>query len=329
MDFDGIFIMQDLGIITPMIPLLKGMKDAKKLANKKQFKSIFYFPVDCELPGKEFEGLEFFDLLVTYTEYGRKQVVEHNQTLRDSIIVIPHGVSGSDYHKIPDEENLSFRRKYFNDPLNELYIIGSINRNQPRKDIPATIFGFMEAKKTWNNPKRPFLYLHMEPKDAKGWNLPYLLEQCGLVEGYDYMFPKSDDIHYQVDVQTMNRIYNAIDVYISTSRGEGWGLTATEAMAVGKLCILPYHTSYMEIGKTRCIFLEEMLPVCGIDDNVIRDACFYIEVAEKIIESYDLIYAQEKGHQMMKRSIEYMQNLRWNSICLEWIKVFKSHYKIR
>ena len=78
MDFDGIFIMQDLGIITPMIPLLKGMKEGKAKANKKQFKSVFYFPVDCQLPVKYFEGIEFFDLLVTYTEYARKQVLAYN-----------------------------------------------------------------------------------------------------------------------------------------------------------------------------------------------------------------------------------------------------------
>ena len=323
MDFDGIFIMQDLGIITPMIPLLKDMKEGKAKANKKQFKSVFYFPVDCQLPVKYFEGIEFFDLLVTYTEYARKQVLAYNQSLKPKTMVIPHGVSGTDYHVINMPEILKFRKDYFSDAEDELFIIGAINRNQPRKDIPATIFGFVEAKKKWIWSKKPFLYLHMDPKDAKGWDLPFLLNQCGLVEGVDYMFPKTDDVHFQVDVETMNKIYNSNDLYISTSRGEGWGLTATEAMAVGTLCILPCHTSYIEIGQnSRCIFLEELVPVCGFDDNTIRNACFHIEVGEKIIECFENI--DEKDiHQIKARAYEYMRNLRWNTVCKKWIEVFK------
>ena len=326
MDFDGIFIMQDLGIVTPMIPILKQLKVDKMKTNRKQFKSVFYFPVDCEVPVKFFEGIEFFEKLVTYTEYGRKQLLCYNPKLNIKTKVIPHGVSGSDYHKLDSKEVLKFRGDYFGDAAKELFIIGAINRNQPRKDIPATIFGFVEAKKNWKFERRPFLYLHMSPTDAKGWDLPFLLDQCELVEGVDYMFPRSDDSNLQVDVATMNKIYNTIDLYISTSRGEGWGLTATEAMAVGKLCILPYHTSYMEIGMGRCVFMEEMLPVCGIEDNTIREGSFFIEVAEKIIECYDALENRKYGQELIDKASNYMKNLRWNEVCKQWIDVFKEMY---
>ncbi len=328
-DFDGIFIMQDLGIVTPMIPVLRGVLDGKKKANKKQFKSVFYFPVDCQLPKKYFEGIEFFDLIVTYTEYGRKQLLEYNPALMIKSKVIHHGVSASDYHKLEPNMVRSFREEYFNDGAKELFIIGAINRNQPRKDIPATIFGFAELKKSWaGHQPRPFLYLHMHPKDAKGWDLPLVLDQCGLVEGYDYMFPKTDDVNYQVDVATMNKIYNTIDLYVSTSRGEGWGLTATEAMAVGKLCVLPYHTSYMEIGAKRCLFLTDFYQACGVDDSTVREACFYLDVAEQIEQAYRFLvegYPTVKDN-VLEEAYKYMQKLRWANVCKEWISVFKQIY---
>ena len=48
-DYDGVFIMQDLGVIVPIIEVLKHIKEDKAKKNKKLFKSIFYFPVDFKL----------------------------------------------------------------------------------------------------------------------------------------------------------------------------------------------------------------------------------------------------------------------------------------
>ena len=45
----------------------------------------------------------------------------------------------------------------------------------------------------------------------------------------------------------LNGVYNAADVVISTSQGEGWGLTTTEAMAAGTPFIGPRHTTFVDI----------------------------------------------------------------------------------
>jgi glycosyltransferase involved in cell wall biosynthesis len=326
MDFDGIFIMQDLGIVTPIIPVLKGLKEAKATQNRKQFKSIFYFPIDCDIDTKFFAGLEFFDLIVTYTEYGRKQILKWKPELRHKLKVIPHGTSEKDYYIESNEKVKAFRKEYFGENEKELFIITNVNRNQPRKDIPATILGFMEAKENWTMKKHPFLYLHMHPNDLNnGWDLKNLLNQTGLEEGIDYMFPKSDDPNLQVDFKTMRMIYNSSNVYISTSRGEGWGLTATEAMSCGLLTILPCHTSYMEIGKDKCIFLEELNKVCDRIDNTIRYGCYEVEIGAKIIEAYHLI--QENAHiPIINKALNYMDELTWGNICKKWINYFKEVY---
>jgi len=326
MDFDGIFIMQDLGIIQPMIEHLAVLKDAKRKANRKQFKSIFYFPVDGDIAQKYYENLEFFDKLITYTEYGKKQASAANPKVKGKISVIPHGTSKSDYQVLDAKEVLKFRKDYFNDENNELFIIGAINRNQPRKDIPATIFGFLEAKNNWQNQsKRPFLYLHMHPEDPNGWKLRDILDKLNLVEGYDYMFPKTDDANYQVDTKTMSLIYNTIDVYVSTSRGEGWGLSATEAMACGRLCILPNHTSYTEIGRNRALFIEYYFKTCTVDDNVIRDTCDYEDVGAKIIDAYELVESDKEGD-LIFEALLFTFSLRWADVCKKWFLIVKETY---
>lgn len=324
-DFDGIFIMQDLGIVQPMIEHLAVIKDAKHKANRKQFKSIFYFPVDGNVLPKWFKGIEFFDVVATYTDFGKNLALSANPALKGKLKVVPHGISKHDYNLAESREIEQFRESYFNDANGDLFIVGAINRNQPRKDIPATIQGFAHAKSIWTMQRRPFLYLHMHPEDHDGWKLRDVLEQCNLVEGYDYMFPKSDDVNFQVDTPTMRMIYNAIDLYISTSRGEGWGLSATEAMACGTFCLLPMHTSYEEIGRNRCLFMEYYFNTCTVDDNTIRPSCEEADVAEKIIEAYQMIERGAHG-KYVANALKFTLETRWAEVCKTWFKLFKETY---
>ena len=48
-EYDGIFVCQDIGIIQPIIEILESIRNEKRDNNKKVFKSIFYFPVDCKI----------------------------------------------------------------------------------------------------------------------------------------------------------------------------------------------------------------------------------------------------------------------------------------
>jgi len=50
-----------------------------------------------------------------------------------------------------------------------------------------------------------------------------------------------------IDNEFINKIYNSIDVHISTTKGEGWGLTTTESMATGCLTVLPDNSTAREI----------------------------------------------------------------------------------
>lgn len=49
------------------------------------------------------------------------------------------------------------------------------------------------------------------------------------------------------DEHEMARIYNAVNCYVSGSRGEGWNLPATEAGACGIPVVAPYNTSHPEV----------------------------------------------------------------------------------
>jgi glycosyltransferase involved in cell wall biosynthesis len=336
-EYDGVFIIQDLGIICPIVTILKSIKDEKKRNNKKSFKSIFYFPVDCRLVDKLVEGLEFFDALVTYTEYGRNEVLRLKPELKRSIRVIPHGNNTKEFYPLPQDEIKSFREEYFKENADK-FIITNVNRNQPRKDIPKTIFAFIEAKKQWKEQdikSEPLLYLHMHPKDPMGNDLRGIFLQTDLVENVDFKLLDTDTANNGASIEMLNKIYNASDVYVNTTLGEGWGLTLTEAMATRKPIICPLSTSFIEMtdNGNRAYGISTFYDVCNMMDNVVRPACDVHEVADTILyvalgmqgNAEDLNFT-ENLNKRLDSSYNWILSLDWKDVCKTWIDLFKETY---
>lgn len=323
-DYDVVFIMQDLGVVVPMIPHIKKILEDKKAANKKQFKSIVYFPVDFALTPNLAVGLEFFNTLITYTEYGRSHVLRLKPELKGKLKVIPHGHNMNEFYPLRIDKIKEFRKEYFGDNADK-FIIGSVNRNQSRKDIPTTIFGFLEYWDNYN--KNSFLYLHMNPKDPMGWHLRTILAQTPLVEGRDFMFPPTEDFNKGADVAKMNKIYNSLDVFLSTATGEGWGLTITEAMACEVPVIAPNHTSIAELsdGGKRMFLLETQYPVVAMVDNVVRFQSDIYEIADVI---YNLYLQTESSsveiHTRVNKAYEFVENLDWKGIAAKFAEEIKT-----
>ena len=316
-DYDLVFILQDLGVIIPLVPHLKKIKDDKKEAKRKLFKSIFYFPVDFALTPNLAVGIDFFDQLATFTEYGRKMLLNLNSELKSKIKVIPHGNNMKNYYPIESQkEKVDFRKQFFGDNADK-FIVGCVNRNQSRKDIPTTIFGFMEYWESHN--KNALLYLHMDPKDPMGWDLRTILKQTPLVEGIDYMFPPETEKGYKgTSVEDMNKIYNSLDVFLTTATGGGWELTVTEAMACKVPTIIPRHTSFQILGgdnAERTYYIETLYPIVATVDNIIRFQSDLYEIADTL----DLIHRQlDQGECCIYNKIDaaykFVESLDWKDI---------------
>lgn len=324
-EYDGIFVCQDLGVITSFIEVMQHIQKDKKEKNKKSFKSIFYFPVDSRLIRLLTKNLDFFDLLVTYTEYGRQDILRLKPELKSKIKVIPHGNNSKDFYPLSDEERIKFRNEYFGENADK-FIITNINRNQPRKDIPNTIFGFIEARKIWDNPKMPFLYLHMHPNDPMGWDIRAIMLQTDLEEDVDYKLIPKEMEDGMADISTINKIYNASDVYLTTTLGEGWGLCFSESAACKVPIIAPYTTSFIEMSNygKNAYMLENIYPYCHTNDNVVREQTDIYEIADKLVAvANDKLNNNPELENKINASYEWVKKLEWDKICKQWIDYFK------
>lgn len=330
-DYDGIFICQDLGVIRPFIEVLQHIKSEKKEKNRKGFKSIFYFPVDCHIIEELTKDIEFFDLLVTYTEFARNEVLRFQPQLKGKIKVIPHGNNSKDFYPMPEQEKLAFRQEYFGENAEKI-IITNVNRNQPRKDIPNTIFGFIEAKAIWDpSLPPPFLYLHCHPQDPMGWDLRAIMLQTNLEEDVDYkLLPKQYELE-MVPTELVNKIYNASDIFLTTTLGEGWGLTFSEAAGCKLPIIAPYTTSFMEMSGygQRAYMLETIYPICQPNDNVIREQTDIYEIAEKLVLLSQHI--KNQSNDLKKRvelNYEWAKSIEWSIVCKSWADYFKQVFSL-
>jgi len=302
-DYDGIFICQDLGTIVSFLEVLEHIKQEKKDNNKKVFKSIFYTPVDCRIIYLLVRKLEIFDTLVTYTEYGRKEINRIRPELK--VKVVPHGNNPKEFYPLSPEEIQAFRKEYFGDNADK-FIITNINRNQPRKDLPNTIFGFIEAKKIWNpSLPKPFLYLHTHPKDPMGWDIRGIMLQTDLVEDEDYKLLPKEFEEAGSSTEMVNKIYNASDVYLTTTLGEG---SFMEMSGYGK-------NAYM---------LETIYPYVHTNDNAIREQTDIMEVGENILQVAKDKYSNSLDlKQKIEQNYKWVQKLDWKEVCKSWIEYFK------
>ena len=281
--------------------------------------------------------MDFFDTIVAYTEYGRNEVLRLNPKLKNKIIAIPHGNNSKDFYPLPEEEKLAFRKEFFGENADK-FIITNVNRNQPRKDLPATILAFIEAKKRWKEEgitKEPFLYLHTHPLDPMGNDLFFLFKQTDLIYGVDYKMPTVDEANVGATVETLNKIYNASDVSITTTLGEGWGLTFSEAAATQTPIICPLSTSFIEMSDNgqRAYVIDDFIPSVNDFDNMVRDKCNVFDVAETILYvakgmtgllgdiGFDVHYADR-----VKKAYLWAKSLEWSEVCKRWIDEFKRTY---
>jgi glycosyltransferase involved in cell wall biosynthesis len=322
-DYSLVFMIQDLGTVTPIFPVIRDIKEIKRKQGSKLFKTIFYFPVDGVMLNVWLKDFDCIDRVICYTEYGKMMVQSMRPELKIGVIL--HGIDTGTFRRLPEEDVKEFREAFFGKNAGKT-IVSNINRNQFRKDIPTTIFAFKEYKENYN--PNSFLYLHMDPEDIQGWNLKVVMAQVALKQYEDYMFTPPNLLKEKPDPGFMNCIYNASDVYVTTTTGEGFGLTILEAMAAKTPVIAPYNTSIIEIDGgdkrdspgDRISLLEIFRPFVSRFDNMIRTQCDIKEVADTI----DCVVRNEAWMKAKaEEASKYAKSLNWRDIGKRWVEEFK------
>lgn len=142
----------------------------------------------------------------------------------------------------------------------DAFIVGVVGRNQIRKRLELTLDYFAMWVHRYN-VSNAYLYLHVAPTGEASCDLKSLVRFFKL---RGKVIVHTPDAGIGDDDARMPYVYSALDIYMTQSQGEGWGLPALEALACGVECVLPDHSAFnAQTGwiKKNCAHL---IPCTGV-----------------------------------------------------------------
>ena len=190
----------------------------------------------CAVDGKNVRGEEFLSGLarvIFWTEFALEESRAGGFTGEAGIV--PLGVDRDIYRPFT---KLEARKQWAipEDVAREAFIVGNINRNQPRKRLELTIDYFArwvhEYKRT-----DAYLMLHVAPTGEHSIDVRQLMQYYGLSNRLILSEPAN--VGQGAREELVGLMYSAFDVQLTTTQGEGFGLTTLEGMACGTPQIVP------------------------------------------------------------------------------------------
>lgn len=302
-----------------------------------QLQVVNYMPIEGNLTDLEAaRTVGLVDHCILYTEFARKNLRSLCQTLeqRDlefrapELHVLPHGIdtatfwpcSGAKAACEGDCSRVSVREKLFPGLPRVHTGFLALNANRPgyRKRLDITLDGF--ARFVEGKPQNVFLYLHQISTDEyTNQRMRRLVVSFGLEKR---ILLNALNINGEsLTEQQLNLLYNACDVGINTSMGEGWGLISFEHAATGAAQIVPAHTSFIENWTGAA----DLLRITGREYLWNEHTDVYIPCADDLARKLERLYA-DPSHLQQMSSAAYGRatspQLQWSRISYQLDQLF-------
>jgi D-inositol-3-phosphate glycosyltransferase len=313
---DLIFSVYDMSLLVGYMRCIREVKHHAAI--------VFYVPVEAgPIDPRIPEELSAADCLVAYTKYGRNELLAASYRLAapPRIEVIPHGVDLNCFYPLSTDRQearmLGRRMLKLTDPhWQNAFIVLNANRNMERKRIDLSMRGFAAFARHRPNA---YLYLHMGMLE-RGWHLQVLAERYGIAGRL--LLTTDTAMHPNVSNSFLNALYNACDVGISTSSGEGWGLLNFEHAATGAALVLPRHTALAELWSGAADFLDPVItlnwPGTLASQFIVND----LDLAAALTRLYeDPVHLAMRARQAFE--VTQDEHYHWEKIALQWDALFQ------
>ena len=168
------------------------------------------------------------------------------------------------------------------------FIVGRIDSNSGRKDFAATWKALVPFMRRNSDVQ---MWFHCdETNPGSGVNLPMLFTREPDVSADRFFFPKLFRGGQGWPQQDLNALYNAFDIFISTSRGEGFGLTLAESLACSVPVIAQNISAIPETVGPGGILCEpqRLITVPSGEDNWLADIPAFTDALERLHQSRGL-----------------------------------------
>jgi len=265
------------------------LKNLHNFARQGLINWIPYAPIDSyPIPEAFIERLKFALQPVTMCHWAEQQLSQYGI----EATTIHHGVDCSIYKPIPDREKIKQELGF----KPNCFLVGMVQANQfLRKAIEEQFLGLKIFK--IQHPEIDLqVYFHTTPARHESYYLPELAKAIGVQD--IIKFPSEYDCLVGFNEEHMARIYNAFDVLLSCTNGEGFGLPVIEAQCCGVPVLatdcmsFPELVTYGELCKIKTWFTVPALITKPIPDEV--------DIAEKLWKMYNTNYNRAEVAGMAK-----------------------------
>lgn len=233
------------------------------------------------------------------TEFGNDQVI----ALKPNP-VIPFGVDCSLFRSLDKQESRSMVVP--KEIPENAFIVGYVGTNQLRKNIHLVIESFSQWIYSCYGERPAYLYLCIGQEDSYGCDIETLITYYNLKGKVIINRSLLSD-------ELLVRVYNSFDIFISLSYGEGFGLTALEAMACEIPCVVTDwsgYSSWIPEGYAMKIPCSHTVLTAPLNDKsyVIGG----VADKEKVVEALAKLYQYENlREQLGSRGRELAEGMSW------------------
>ncbi|MBS1662370.1 MAG: glycosyltransferase [Bacteroidetes bacterium] len=305
-----------------------GFFEGLRRGNTGKWSMLAYIPMDgrVEELGLLY-GLRWLDRVVVYTSFGVQEMSRCEELVKREdagfklplVVAIAHGVDSS-FHPLGREEARG--RLFPEEPgLQDAFIVLNANRWSERKrlDLTLDIFAAFAAGK-----EDVFLLLHQNHLwPAEERTLGWAIAERGL-EAKVGISQVEEGV---ADDELMNLVYNACEVGLNTSMGEGWGLVSFEHAATGAAQVVPAHSACLGLWEGAGCLIEIARPVRPYS---YKHACVMQEIdigsGVAILERLyaDKAYRDEVADACL--SLARRREFQWEEIAGKWLELFYEVY---
>jgi glycosyltransferase involved in cell wall biosynthesis len=162
-------------------------------------------------------------------------------------LYVPHGVDTARFR--PQPELRAEARALLEIP-EDAFLVGMVAANKTkqisRKAFPEAFqafAGFARARED------AWMFVHTQPRASGGMNLDQLAHMCDVPLGR-LRFPPDSAWQLGTPAEMVSVLYQAFDVLLSPSMGEGFGIPILEAQACGVPVIVSDHSAMTELCGT-------------------------------------------------------------------------------
>jgi glycosyltransferase involved in cell wall biosynthesis len=278
-----------------------------------------YYPIDGDmgagrLPPSWVRVLETVDLPIAMSRYGRDVTQANGVTPA----YIPHGVDTRVF--CPPVSKEAAKRALGYDGK---FVILSDARNQPRKLLPRTLEIF---RRFASGKDDVLLHLHCDPNDPAAQTPEYAYDLradialLGLTDAVRLTAGMTIDAGLPLD--RLAALYQAADVHLLASWGEGFGLPTLQAAATGVVPLASDYTASRELvlGHGEPIRVRAFVPdqfglrraLIDVDDAVQRLEALYRDRhalavkarnARRFAEAYEWGRVVPQWHELLQREV--------------------------